>query len=110
MCERFEVEITPQASEQIRKIRLYVSNELCMPMAANRLINKLEHEILSLSTMPERIPLVSEEPWHSKGIRKMVAGKHIIYFLIFDELCAVRVIAVVYERQDQKRQLEETMY
>lgn len=68
------------------------------------------YEILSLSTMPERIPLVPEEPWYSRGIRKMVAGKHIIYFLIIDKLSTVRIIAVVYERQDQKRQLEESNY
>jgi len=107
MCGVFEVEITPQAQEQVQAIGWHVANSLCAPMAANRLVDKLEAAILSLSSNPERIPLTHEEPWHSRGIHKMVTGKYIIYFLILDEINTVRVMAVVYGRRDQKKQLKE---
>lgn len=106
--KKYKVELTRLAQEQILEIAKYITEELMSPDAANRLLDKLESEISKLDSMPERIVLVEEEPWHSRGVRKFIIENYIAYFIILDSENVVRVIAVVMSRRDQKKQLKKT--
>jgi len=70
LAETFEVKITKQAQEQMIEIFDYISNELCSPDTAKNLLEKLENDIEALAGFPKKYPLVDEEPWRTKGIRK----------------------------------------
>ena len=106
MMEReFRVEITPQAQRQIHEIGRYIANELFSPDAAFRVVDKLEAGISLLASAPEIAPLMDEEPWYSRGVHKFPIGKFIAYYLVMEEIRAIRVIAVVYGKRDQKEQL-----
>ena len=106
--KKYTVELTTLAQEQILEIAKYITEELMSPAAANRLLDKFESEISKLDSTPERIVLVDEEPWHSKGVRKFIIENYIAYFIILESENAVRVIAVVMSRRDQKKQLKKT--
>lgn len=103
--EKYSVEVTPQASEQMREIALYVARELKNRAAALGLLDAFESAILSLEEFPERVALAPEEPWRSEGIHQLVVENFYIYFWIDDKI--VRVTAVVYQKRDQRRQLEQ---
>ena len=51
--------------------------------------------------MPSRYPPIEEEPWHTKGIRKMPVKNFLVYYLVDEEKKTVWVTAVVYGRRDQ---------
>lgn len=51
--------------------------------------------------MPSRYHLAEEEPWHTKGIRKMSVKNFLVYYLIDEEKKAVWATAVIYGRRDQ---------
>lgn len=102
--EKYSVEVTLQAQEQMRDIALYVAKELMNRDAALGLLNAFEEAILSLEEFPERVALTSEEPWHSEKIHQLIVENYYVYFWIDGNV--VRVTAVVYQRRDQRRQLE----
>lgn len=102
---KYSVEVTLQASEQMREIAVYVAKELMNRDAALGLLDAFENALLSLEEFPERVALTPEEPWRSEGVHQLVVENFNIYFWIDDK--TVRVTAVVYQKRDQRRQLEQ---
>ena len=98
---RYEVKLTPQAFEQIEETVQYISKILLEPEIARKWADTLQSEIKKLDSMPSRYPLTEEEPWHTKGIRKMPVKNFLVYYLVDDEKKAVWVTAVIYGRRDQ---------
>lgn len=103
----YEVKITPYALRQMQEIVPYISAALQSPENAVHWLDTIEREMASLSSMPARIPLTEEEPWHSQGIHKMVVKNFLVYFWIDDDNLCVWVTAVVYGKRDQRQQLEQ---
>lgn len=98
---RYEVTLTSQAIKQIEETVQYISKILLEPETARKWADTLQCEIGRLDSMPARYPLTEEEPWHTKGIRKMPVGNFLVYYLIDEERMAVWVTAVVYGRRNQ---------
>ena len=107
MGKEYTVKITPYALRQMREIVHYISTTLQSPDSAVRWLDTIKEEIASLASMPARIPLTEEEPWHSQGIHKMVVKNFLVYFWIDDGSSCVWVTAVVYGRRNQRKQLED---
>lgn len=103
--ETYTVLLTPQAEQQLRAVVRYVSHELLEPDTAHALLNALENAMSSLNTLPNRVPLVEEEPWRSEGVRKLLCKNFLIYFWVDRDLFRVHILAVVYARRDQLNQL-----
>ena len=101
----YEVRISKQAERQLKEIFQYISYTLQAPGTAEKMLDLLEREILSLSSFPNRIPLTQDEPWHSQGIHKMVVKNYLVYFWVDENAQPVHIIAVVYGRRDQKQLL-----
>lgn len=107
MENRYRVNITPQALRQMQEIKRYIKLTLQAPKSAQKWQKQIKEEIEALSSMPTRFPLIEEEPWHDRGIHKMVVKNHLVYFWIDDGNFRVWVIAVIYGRRDQREQLGE---
>lgn len=58
----FAVEISEQASTDLRGIYEYIAFVLCSPENARSQLDRLEENILSLSQMPERYRRYEYEP------------------------------------------------
>ena len=70
-------------------------------------LGALEEEIVSLSTMPSRYPVIDNDPASARGIRKTRARNFNIYYLVDDARKQVNILAVCYARRDQKRIIED---
>ena len=79
---KYEVKITRQALAQMKEITYYISCELCAPEAANILADKIEKAMLTLSELPQKYALLDEE--NDK----------------------VQVMATIYNKRDQIKQLQ----
>lgn len=106
MGKEYTVKITPYALRQMQEIIRYISTTFQSPDSAVKWLDTVKKEIASLSSMPARIPLTEEEPWHSQGIHKMVVKNFLVYFWIDDGRSCVWVTAVIYGRRNQRKQLE----
>lgn len=107
MDKTYTVKITSQAEEQIQETIYYIAHELKALDAALHLLDILEDSIASLSHYPQRVALMPEEPWHTKGIRRLPVKNFLIYFWIDDANMKVQVTALIYGKRDQLHQLSQ---
>ena len=91
----YSVKLTPHAIVQIQETIAYISKVLLVPETARAWSDYLQKEIAGLSTMPARFSAVDEEPWRSRGYRKMLVKNFIVYYYADDETKTVWVTAVV---------------
>ena len=108
MAEMYEVKLTKYALEQLREIDEYIINVLMSIEAADSVLAEIESMINSLNCLPKRMPLVSEEPWRTEGVRKAIVKNFMIYFIVDDENKKVQVISVLYAKRNQLEQLQRT--
>lgn len=85
MDKTYRVKITSQAEEQIQEIIHYIANDLNSPDSAFHLLDILEASFMSLERFPHRIAPIDDEPWHTKGIRRLPVKNFFIYFWINDD-------------------------
>ncbi len=97
----YSVKLTPHAIVQIQETIAYISKVLLVPETATAWADYLQKEIAALDSMPAKYPLTEEEPWRSKGMRKMPVKNFLVYYLIDENKKTVWITAVVYGRRDQ---------
>ena len=85
----YKIIVTPDAEDDLVELRNYIAGVLLAYNTAINYIRTIRNEIGSLSEMPEKYKSVDDEPWHSRGIRK------------------VYILNVIYARRDQLRALEQ---
>lgn len=105
--DEYKIKVTRQAKEHLALIREYIATELQAPIVAKRMLELLKSEMMSLQTMPYRVKLISEQPWCEIGFRRIRVKNYYVYFCVDDSRKEVQILAVIYVRRDQARQLEE---
>ena len=105
--DKYRIKVTRQAKEHLMLIRQYIAVELKEPTSAQKLLELLKSEMLSLETMPHRVKCIDEQPWHDLGFRKIKVKNYYIYFVIDKNNKEIQILAVIYVRCDQANQLEQ---
>ncbi|EIK84943.1 MULTISPECIES: type II toxin-antitoxin system RelE/ParE family toxin [Gardnerella] len=105
--DEYKIKVTRQAKEHLALIREYIATELQAPIVAKRMLELLKSEMMSLQTMPYRVKLISEQPWCELGFRRIRVKNYYVYFCVDDSRKEVQILAVIYVRRDQTKQLEE---
>ncbi|MEE1227932.1 MAG: type II toxin-antitoxin system RelE/ParE family toxin [Lachnospiraceae bacterium] len=103
----YKVIITPDAEANLLEIKEYITYTLLVPETAKDYLESLREEIGKLSYLGASIASVQEEPWHSRGLRKVTAKNFYIYYLVNEERSTVSVMNVIYRKRDQAKALEE---
>ena len=98
--KEWKIKVTPEAQEDIYDIHSYIANVLLAPSAAERQTRKILDAIRSLNIMPMRYPLYEKEPWNSRGLRKMVVDKFLVFYLTNEEIDEVAIFHVSYSGRD----------
>ena len=105
--DEYKIKVTRQAKEHLALIREYIATELQAPIVAKRMLELLKSEMMSLQTMPYRVKLIGEQPWCELGFRRIRVKNYYVYFCVDDSRKEVQILAVIYVRRDQTKQLEE---
>lgn len=101
----YEIIMTPDATTDLMELSDYIADVLFVPDTAFSYIRAIRAEISKLSEMPSRIKPVDDEPWHSRGIRKIMAKNFYVYYRIDEDSKRVYILNVIYNRRDQLCQL-----
>lgn len=101
----YEIIMTPDATTDLVEPRDYIADVLLVPDTALSYSRAIREEISKLSEMPGRIKPVDDEPWHSRGIREIMAKNFYVYYRIDEETKRVYIMNVIYNKRDQLRQL-----
>ncbi|MDK6294886.1 type II toxin-antitoxin system RelE/ParE family toxin [Gardnerella swidsinskii] len=105
--DEYKVKVTRQAKEHLALIREYIATELKEPIIAKRILELLKSEMMSLQTMPYRVKLIGEQPWCELGFRRIRVKNYYVYFCVDESRKEVQILAVIYVRRDQAKQLEQ---
>ena len=102
----YEVIISSQAEEDLRGIYEYIAFELRSPQNAAGQLDRLEKNILSLDTMPNRYRAYDREPWHSRGLRLLPVDNFVVLYIPDEDRRTVTVVRVMYGGRDIDKHLE----
>ena len=105
--DSFEIIITPDAEADLQEIRDYIAYTLLVPDTALDHIRAVRKEIEKLSYMAESIAPVDKEPWHSRGVRKIISKNFYIYYRLDKSSGRVYVMNVIYSKRDQFKALKQ---
>ena len=105
--DEYKIKVTRQAKEHLALIREYIATELQAPIVAKRMLELLKSEMMSLQTMPYRVKLIGEQPWCDLGFRRIRVKNYYVYFCVDESRKEVQILAVIYVKRDQAKQLEQ---
>ena len=101
----YEVEVSEQADSELRGIFEYIAFELRSPETASGQLDRLEEQILSLDTMPERYRKYEKEPWNSRGLRVLPVDNYVVLYIPDSDKKVVTILRVMYTGRDIDNQL-----
>ena len=105
--DSYKIIITPDAEEDLVELRNYIADVLLARDTARNYIRTIRKEIGSLSELPARYKPVDDEPWHSRGVRRIIVNNFFVYYRIDEEGRRVYILNVIYARRDQLRVIEQ---
>jgi plasmid stabilization system protein ParE len=77
----------------------YIAKELKEPAVAKKLVSKIREAVMSLSEMPSRHALVTDERLALLGIRKLPVENYIVFYVISETNMVVTVVRILYGRR-----------
>ena len=101
----YEVEVSEQADNDLRGIFEYSAFELQSPENASGQLDRLEEQILSLDTMPERYRKYEKEPWKSRGLHVLPVDNYVVLYISDIDKRVVTILRVMYAGRDIDKQL-----
>ena len=103
----YEIIITPDAEADLNELDDYITFELKAPETAVRYTEDIKSQITMLSKSPRRFKLMENEPWKSRGVRRMNAKNFAVFFYVYEEYSEVYVMNVIYQKRDIPKILAE---
>ena len=101
----YEVQVSEQADSDLRGIFEYIAFELQSSQNASGQLDRLEEQILSLDTMPERYRKYEKEPWKSRGLRVLPVDNYVVLYIPDSDKKVVTILRVMYVGRDIYNQL-----
>ena len=102
---KYLVRLTPYVKEQLEECLHYIKDELQAPDTARSLRELLKSEMKKCADFPAKNPQVTDEPWYSYGIRRMVVKHYCVYYWIDEAERTVWFICMVYSKRNQEEAL-----
>ena len=96
----WKVVLTPEFKQEFRNIYAYIAEVLLAPETAKNQVGRILELVESLSEMPHKFALVEKEPWHSRGLRKLVADNYVVFYMPNERTHEVVVFHVFYGCRD----------
>ena len=101
----YEVEVSEQADRDLREIFEYIAFELQALENASGQLDRLEEQILSLDTIPERYRKYEKEPWKTRGLRVLPVDNYVVLYIPDSDKKVVTILRVMYAGRDIDNQL-----
>ncbi len=96
----FRIVLTARAKRDMLEIHTYIADNLQEQGVADKLLDRIEAEILKLKNMPLRHNINSEEQLDHRNLRKMSVDNYLIFYTVYEKSRTVFVVRVLYARRD----------
>ena len=108
--DEYQVILTPDAESDLNELDDYITYELFAPDTAITYLQDIKEQLASLGRNPKRYKLVDDEPWHSRGVRRMNTRNFVAFYTILEEDKTVYIQNVIYQKRDIPRILRKTYF
>lgn len=105
MMQKYKVDITDEALDDMEQIYSYIAYKLLAPENALGQYNRIAEAILTLDNFPDRFALFDMEPEHSWGMRRMVVDNYLVCYMIDPDV--VTVTDVLYDASNVHASLQK---
>ena len=105
----YVVEITDHAGADLRSIYEYIAFALQSKINADRQLDRIEREILSLSEMPERYKILDLGFEAAKTVRMVAVDRYCVIYHVVKELGTVQILRILYGGRDIPAELKKDM-
>ena len=93
-----KIQLSPLALSDLKEIKEYITDELCNPTAATRIVTKIMKDYSLLETSPMLGPSLSSIVHIDTDYRFLVSGKYTIFYKTEDEY--VSIYRILYGARD----------
>lgn len=93
---KWKIVIAPEFKQELINIYTHIAEVLLVPETAQKQINKILDQIEKLYEMPYRFPLIEKDPWHNRGLRKLIVDNYIVFYLTNEKTNEVVILHVFY--------------
>ena len=94
------VVLTAEAENDIEEIFRYIAFTLIEPAVAWNQTERIRRGIGKLSFMPERCHIIDEEPWKTRGVRRLNIDNYAAFYVLDKDSYCVNVVRVLYGGRD----------
>ena len=103
----YEVILTPDAECDLNELEDYIATKFHVPDVATQYVDDILDEIYTLNERAKLFHLVEDEPWHSRGQRRMNSKNFAVLYILIEEEEAVYVQNVIYQKRNIPQVLAE---
>lgn len=101
--EKYKIDVSEPAENDLRGIVSYISTNLCEPEIAIKMSHTIEKAIAKLEDMPQMFPLVYNRVLAAEGFRKFMVKNYLVFYTIDEEEKTVNIERILYARRDWVR-------
>lgn len=103
----YVVELSEPAERDISEAIIYTSQNLHNPIAAEKLLKKLESAFFLLSDLPQRHEIVLHDSLISQGIRFRSVSNYLLFYVIREQSQKVVILRCLHTRREWLTLLQE---
>ena len=103
----YDVFYTAKARDDMEEIYEYIAFSLQEPVTAGKLYNSIIAAVHTLENFPMRNALYENEPWRSRGLRKLSVKNFLVFYTVNEEKNAVNIIRIMYGARNLEKHLNE---
>lgn len=100
MSEKYKIELSIKAKEDIKSIVLYIKNNLNEPSIASKYAKTIKEEIKTLEYSPKKFAIIDEDSIKDLNIRKLNIKNYIAFYRINEKEKVVNVERILYGASD----------
>lgn len=96
MDTKYEVIVTERAKQELREIYDYISKSLMEENTANKLIDKIENELLQLETIPEGFSTIENYSKKNFEYRRLPINNYVAIYRVNKKDRKVYIVRIIY--------------
>lgn len=96
MSEKYRIELSIKAKNDIKSIVLYIKNNLNEPSIANKYAKMIKEEIKTLEYSPKKFAIIDGDTIKDLKIRKLNIRNYLAFYRVNEEEKVVNVERILY--------------
>ena len=96
MSEKYDIKLSIKAKDDLKRIVLYIKNELNEPSIASKYANMIRNEIKTLEYSPQKFAIIDDDAIKDLNIRKLIIKNYIVFYRVNENKNIVNIERILY--------------